>query len=88
MVEKSDLLVSAVYNSLYSSALTHNDSKWPEKQTAKAIIQNDSEWFRSSFNNKTSGSLDKSGFNKVKYYNPKQIIFQHMSVKENVFNDR
>ena len=32
--------------------------------------------------------LNKTGFFKVSYYNPKGIVFQHMSVKETVFNNR
>ena len=30
--------------------------------------------------------MNKSGFFDVKYYNPENIIFQHLSVKEQVFN--
>ena len=33
-------------------------------------------------------SVKTSGFLKKRYYKPKNIIFQHISVKENVFNDR
>ena len=32
--------------------------------------------------------LNKTGFFKVSYYNPKEIVFQHLSVKENVLNNR
>ena len=32
--------------------------------------------------------LNKTGFFKVSTHNPKENEFQHMSVKENVFNDR
>ena len=40
MIDKSDLLVSSYYNSLYP--MTHPDSKWPKKETAKAINIEDS----------------------------------------------
>ena len=32
--------------------------------------------------------LKKSGFFKEKYYNPEDILFQHLSVEESVLNDR
>ena len=36
-IDKIDLLVSSDYNSFYSSSMTHKVSKWPKKETAKAI---------------------------------------------------
>ena len=64
------------------------DSRWPKLEKAKTINQNDSKWLRSSFNNQTRGSLNKFGFFGVKYYNAKEIKFQHMSVKENISSNR
>ena len=37
MLDKTDLFVSSDYNSLYPSAIAHPDSKWPNRETAKAI---------------------------------------------------
>ena len=37
MVDKSDLLVSSDYNSLYPSTMAHLDSKLPRTKTTKAI---------------------------------------------------
>ena len=37
VIDKSDLLVSSDYNSLYPSAMAHPDSNWPKIETAKAI---------------------------------------------------
>ena len=37
MIDKTDLLVSSDYNSLYPSAMALSDSKWPKLETAKAI---------------------------------------------------
>ena len=68
MIDKSDLLVSSVYNRLFSSAMTHKDCKWSKLESAKAINQKESEWLCSSFNDETWGSLNKSGFSKVKYF--------------------
>ena len=42
MVDKTDLLISSDYSNLYSSAMAHLDSKWPKRETAKAIIIEDS----------------------------------------------
>ena len=42
-VDKRDLLVSGVYNSLYPSAMVHEKSTWPKVETAKAINIDDSD---------------------------------------------
>ena len=42
-IDKSDLLVSSDYNSLYPSAMAHEKSTWPAIETAKAINPEDSE---------------------------------------------
>ena len=68
--------------------MAHPDSKWPAIETAKAIIIEDSNYLCELFINGDWKSLNKSGVFKVRYYNPEEIIFQLMSVKENVFNDR
>ena len=68
--------------------MAHLDSNWPKIETAKANKVEDSNRLCSLFDNGDWKSLNKSGFCKVKYYNPKEIIFQHMSVTENVSNDR
>ena len=36
-IDKTDLLVSSDYNSLYPSAMAHPDSNWPKMEAAKAI---------------------------------------------------
>ena len=88
VIDKSDLLVSSDYNSLYPSAMAHPDSKWPKIEPAKAITLEDSDYLCELFSNAEWKNLNKTGFFKVKYYNPENIVFQHMSVKEKVFNDR
>ena len=67
MVDKSDLFVSAVYKSLYPSAMAHKVSKWPKIETAKSKTQQYSDWRFSSFNTETWWTLNKSGFFKLKY---------------------
>ena len=87
MIDKSDLLVSSDYNSLYPSAMALSDSKWPKTETAKAIDTEDSNRLCSLYNSGDWKSLNKSGFFKVRLKNAKEFIFQQMSVKK-TFNDR
>ena len=68
--------------------MAHLDSKWPRIESAKAIRPEYSDYLCDLFNNGESKNLNKTGFFKLSYHNPKEIIFQHMSVTENVFNDR
>ena len=88
MIDKSDLLDSSDYKSLYCSATAHPGSKWPKTETAKAIYIEDTDSLCSLFNNGDWKCLNTSEFYKVRFYNPKDIIFQHRSVKEIIFNDR
>ena len=88
VIDKPDLLVSIDYISFYPSAMAHPDSKWSKIDTAKASSTKDSNYLCELFNNVDWKSLNRSGFYKVRYYNPKKFTFQHMSVKENVFNYR
>ena len=88
MIDKSDFLVSSDYNSLYASAMAHLDSNWPEIETAKAVNIEHSDILSSLFKFGSWKSLKKSGVFKVRYYNPKEILFQRTSGKEIVFNDR
>ena len=88
MIDETDLLVSNSYISLCSLTMAHKVSRWPQTETEKAINQNDGNWLYSSFKNKTRENLKKYGFFEVKYYNPKEMIFQHMSAKGNVFDNR
>ena len=88
VIDESDLLVSSDYNSLYPPAMAHLDSEWPKKEIAKAIRPGDSDYLCELPNNGEWKNLNKTGFFKVSYCKPKEIIFQHMSVEENAFNDR
>ena len=87
-IDKSDLLVSSDYTSLYPSAMSCPISTWPKKETSIAInpIQ-DSNYLCDLFNKKEWKKLNKSGFFNVKYYNPEYLILQHLPVNEEVFNE-
>ena len=88
MIEKSDLLVPSDYNNLYFSAKAHVDSKGPKIETAKALNIEDNDGLYTLFKNGDWKRLNISRFFKVKNYKSKEIIFQHMSGKENAFNNR
>ena len=67
--------------------MAHILSMWPAIETAKAINPEDSEVYCKLFNTCERASLNKTGFFKVKYRNPKNLIQQHMAVKEDVYNE-
>ena len=69
MVDKT--VLSSEYNSLYTSAMAHRDSKWPKLETVKAIIIEDNEKICSLFIRGGWKNLNKSGFFKVKNQNSK-----------------
>ena len=56
--------------------MAHLDSKWRKKETAKAIDQNDSNWFCFRFIDKTWESLNNFGFFKLKNCNQKKSYFK------------
>ena len=87
-LSKVDTLVSSDYNSLYPSAMVDNDSIWPKIETAKAILPESSDLLCNIFNNNNWKKLNKSGFFKVKYHNPDNLILQHLAVNEEVFNEK
>ena len=68
--------------------MAHEDSKWPKRETIQATKPEDNNRLCEFLNNKKWKNLNKSGFFKVKHYNPKDKIFQHMSVKAVVFKDK
>ena len=68
--------------------MAHLDSNWPKIESAKAISPGDSDYLCELPNNGEWKNLNKKGFFEVSYCNSKEIVFQHMSVKENAFNVR
>ena len=75
LIDKSDLLVSSDYNSLYPLAMAHPDSKWPTIATAKTINIEDSNYLCELFNNGDWKSLNKTGFFEVKITTLKTLSF-------------
>ena len=64
------------------------DSKWPKIESAKAVDMEDSNYLCEFFNDGEWKKLNKTGFLKVRFFKPKEIVFQHVSVREKTFNDR
>ena len=87
-IDKSDLLVSSDYTSLYPSAMSCPKSIWPKIETSIAINpKQDSNYLCDLFNNNEWKNLNESGFFKVKYHNPEYLILQHLPVNGEVFNE-
>ena len=63
--------------------MAHDDSK----ETAKAINPKDCDVYCELFNTGEWKTFNKTGFFKIKYHNPENLILQHMAVKEDVYNE-
>ena len=68
--------------SLYPSAMWDTESIYPKIETGYAFTKNMNDELVEKFNNQTF--TQGSGILKVKYYNPKNLIVQHLPVKEEV----
>ncbi len=63
-------------------------STWAKIETSKVIDPiRDSKYLCDLFNNNEWKDLNKTGFFKVKYYNPEFLILQHLAVNEDVWNE-
>ena len=66
--------------SLYPSAMWDKNSIYPRIETGYAFKRDMNKWLVHHFNNQTF--TQGSATLKIKYYNPKILIFQHFPVKE------
>ena len=67
-------------NSLYPSAMWDENSIYPRIETGYAFTRDMNKFLVHKFNN---GNFNQgSAFLKIKYYNPKNLIVQHLPVKE------
>ena len=85
-IDKDDLLVSCDFNSLYPSAQIYINSNWPKIETAYPFEKDLNESICSLLNGGIWNELIRSVFLTVKYHNPENLIFQHLSVKEKIKN--
>ena len=67
--------------SLYPSAMYDENSIYPKIETVYAFTEDMNDELVEEFNNQT---FNKSAILKIKYYNPPDIILQHLPVKEEV----
>ena len=72
-------------NSLYPSAMWDENSVYPKIETGFAFKPHMNDVYLEAFNNQTfNGNGDESAILTIKYYNPPDLIFQHLPAKEKV----
>ena len=73
--------------SLYPSAMWDENSVYPKIETGFAFKPHMNKTYVDAFNNQTfNQDGDESAILRIKYYNPRNLIFQHLPVKEKVEN--
>ena len=85
-INKDDLLVSYVFNSLYPSAQIVSHSTWPQIETAYPFEKYMSDAVCRLFNSRRWKEIKRSAFLTVKNHNPENSIFQNLPIKEKVKN--
>ena len=71
--------------SLYPSAMWDENSVYPKIETGFAFKPHMNDVYVEAFNNQTfNQDGDESAILTIKYYNPPDLIFQHLPVKEKV----
>ena len=73
--------------SLYPSAMWDENSVYPKKESGFAFKPHMNKTYVEAFNNQTfNQDGDESAILRKKYYNPRDLIFQHLPFKEKVEN--
>ena len=71
--------------SLYPSAMSDENSVYPKKETGFVFKPDMNDVYVKAFNNQTfNQDGDESAILTIKYYNPPDLIFQHLPIKEKV----
>ena len=71
--------------SLYPSAMWYENSVYPEIETGFAFKPNMNDVYLEAFNNKTiNQDGEESAILTIKYYNPPDLIFLHLPIREKV----
>ena len=74
--------------SLYPSAMWDENSVYPKIESGFSFEPHMNNVYVEAFNNQTfNQDGDESAFLGINHYNPRNLIFQHLSVKEKVKND-
>ena len=85
-INKDDLLVSYDFNSLYPSAQIDKNSIWPKIETAYPFKKYMCDVVCTLFNSGRWDEINSSAFLTVKYYNPENLLLQHLPVKKKIEN--
>ena len=80
-LNRDDLLMAFDATSLYPSAMYDENSTYPKIETGYVFTPDMNDEIVNQFNTKT---FTKSAILKIKYYNPVDIVLQHIPVKEEV----
>ena len=73
------------FTSLYPPAMCDENSVYPKIETGFAFKPHMNDVYVEAFNNQTfNQDGDESAILKINYYNPPNLIFQHLPVKEKV----
>ena len=82
-----DVMMDFDATSLYPSAMWDEKSVYPKIETGFAFKPHMKNVYVEAFNNQTFNQEgDESAILRIKYYNPPELIFQHLPVKEKVKN--
>ena len=83
----NDVMMDFDATSLYPSAMWDQNSVYPKIETGFAFKPHMNNVSVEAFNNQTFNQEgDESAILRIKYYNPPELIFQHLPVKEKVKN--
>ena len=81
----NDVMMDFDATNLYHSAMWDENSVYPEIETGSAFKPDMNNVYVEAFNNQTfNQDGDESAVLRLKYYNPCDVIFQHLPVKEKV----
>ena len=83
----NDVMMDFDATSLYPSAMWDENSVYPKIETGFVFKPHMNNVYVEAFNNQTfNQDGDESAILRIKYYNPRDLIFQHVPVKEKVKN--
>ena len=83
----NDVMMDFDATSLYPSAMWDQNSVYPKIETGFAFKPHLNNVYVEAFNNQTfNQNRDESAILRMKFYNPPNLIFQHLPVKEKVKN--
>ena len=83
----NDVMMDFDATSLYPSAVWDENSVYPKIESGFAFEPHMNNVYVEAFNNQTfNQDGDESAILRIKFYNPRNLIFQHLPVKEKVKN--